>query len=102
DEITVIRTVHYHQFDTYFLFDDPDQGRLRYREDELLDEQGKVVSARSRLTVTGQSRGAAFRAVLLFRSPFIAPANHSPRFYREYFKPAREPEVEKYRHRWLV
>src|SRR5919109_4495306 len=29
DEITVIRAVHYHQFDTYFFFDDPDQGRLR-------------------------------------------------------------------------
>ena len=45
DEITVIRTVHYHQFDTYFLFDDPDQGRLRYREDELLDEQEAVAEA---------------------------------------------------------
>jgi 5-methylthioadenosine/S-adenosylhomocysteine deaminase len=102
DQITVIRTVHYHQFDTYFLFDDPDQGRLRYREDELLDEQGQVVSARSRLTLTGPSREAAFGSVLLFRSRFIAPATHSPRFYREYFKPAREREVEKDRHRWLV
>jgi 5-methylthioadenosine/S-adenosylhomocysteine deaminase len=102
DEITVIRTVHYHQFDTYFLFDDPVQGRLRYREDELLDEQGQVVGARARLTLTGPSREAAFGSVLLFRSRFIAPATHSPRFYREYFKPAREREVEKDRHRWLV
>jgi 5-methylthioadenosine/S-adenosylhomocysteine deaminase len=102
DGITVIRAVHYHQFDTYFFFDDAGQGRLRYREDELLDEQGEVVSARARLTLTGPSREAAFGSVLLFRSRFFAPATHSPRFYREYFKPAGEREVEKDRHRWLV
>jgi 5-methylthioadenosine/S-adenosylhomocysteine deaminase len=102
DEITVIREVHYHQFDTYFFFDAPGEGRLRYREDELLDEHGQVTGARARLTLTGPSREAAFGSVLLFRSRFFAPATHSPRFYREYFKPAREREVEKDRHRWLV
>jgi 5-methylthioadenosine/S-adenosylhomocysteine deaminase len=102
DEITVIRSVRYHQHDTYFFFDDPNQGRLRYREDEFLDEQNNVVSARGRLTLTGPSREAAFGSVLLFRSRFFAPATHSPRFYREYFKPAREREVEKERRRWLV
>jgi 5-methylthioadenosine/S-adenosylhomocysteine deaminase len=102
DEITVIRAVHYYQYDTYFFFDDPAQGRLRYREDEFLDDQDNVVSARARLTLTGPSREAAFGSVLLFRSRFFAPATHSPRFYREYFKPAREREVEKDRHRWLV
>ncbi len=102
DDLTVIRAAHYHQFDTYFFFDDPNQGRLRYREDEFLDEQGKVLNARARLTLTGPSREAAFGSVLLFRSRFLAPAAHSPRFYREYFKPAREREVEKDRRRWLV
>lgn len=102
DEITIIRTVHYHQYDTYFFFDDPDQGRLRYREDEFLDDGQKVISARARLTLTGPSREAAFGSVLLFRSRFFAPATHSPRFYREYFRPAREREVEKDRRRWLV
>jgi 5-methylthioadenosine/S-adenosylhomocysteine deaminase len=102
DEITVIRSVHYHEFDTYFLFDDPEQGRLRYREDEFLDDQGKVTGARARLTLTGPSHEAAFGSVLLFRSRFLAPATHSPRFYREYFKPSREREVEKDRRRWLV
>jgi 5-methylthioadenosine/S-adenosylhomocysteine deaminase len=102
DQITVIRAVHYHQYDTYFFFDDPSQGRLRYREDEFLDEQNTVVNARARLTLTGPSREAAFGSVLLFRSRFLAPATHSPRFYREYFKPAREREVEKYRRRWRV
>ena len=40
--------------------------------------------------------------MLLFRSRFFAPATHSPRFYREYFKPVREREVEKDRRRWLI
>ena len=101
-DVTVLRSVHYHQYDTYFFFDDPSQGRLRYREDEFLDDQGKVVNARARLTLTGPSREAAFGSVLLFRSRFFAPATHSPRFYREYFRPARERDVEKDRRRWLV
>ncbi len=102
EDITIIRQVHYHQYDTYFFFGDPEQGRLRYREDEFLDDQNLVVSARARLTLTGPSREGAFGSVLLFRSRFFAPATHSPRFYREYFKPAREREVEKDRQRWLV
>ncbi len=101
-EITVIRAVHYHQYDTYFFFDEPGQGRLRYREDEFLDDQNTVTTARARLTLTGPSREASFGSVLLFRSRFFAPAAHSPRFYREYFRPAREREVEKDRRRWLV
>jgi 5-methylthioadenosine/S-adenosylhomocysteine deaminase len=102
EEITILRGVHYHQYDTYFFFDDPDQGRLRYREDEFLDAQDKVMNARARLTLTGPSSEAAFGSVLLFRSRFFAPATHSPRFYREYFRPVREREVEKDRRRWLV
>jgi 5-methylthioadenosine/S-adenosylhomocysteine deaminase len=102
DEITVIRSVHYHQYDTYFFFDDPGQGRLRYREDEKMDAKDNVVSGRARLTLTGPSREAAFGSVLLARSRFLAPAAHSPRFYREYFKPIRERDVVKDRRRWLV
>jgi 5-methylthioadenosine/S-adenosylhomocysteine deaminase len=102
DEITVLRSAHYHQYDTYFFFQDAAQGRLRYREDEFLDEQGHVISARSRLTLTGPAREAAFGSVLLFRSRFFAPAAHSPRFYREYFRPVREREIEKDRRRWLI
>src|SRR5205823_1026972 len=43
-QVTIVRSSHYHQFDTYWSFDDPDQGWLRYREDEFLDEAGKVTS----------------------------------------------------------
>ena len=101
-EITVIRAVHYHQYDTYFFFDDPEQGRLRYREDAMLDARGEVTGVRARLTLTGLSHEAAFGSVLLFRSRFLAPAAHSPRFYREYFRPAAERIVEKDRRRWLL
>jgi 5-methylthioadenosine/S-adenosylhomocysteine deaminase len=102
DVITLIRARHYQEYDTYFLFDDPTQGRLRYREDDFLDEKGKVTTVRSRLTLTGQAREGQFGSVLLSRSRYLAPATHSLRFYREYFKPAGEREVEKDRLRWLV
>ena len=69
---------------------------------EFLDDQNAVVNARARLTLTGPTREGAFGTALLFRSRFFAPAQHSTRFYREYFKPTREREVEKDRQRWLV
>ena len=102
EEVTIIRNSRYHQYDTYWSFDDPEQGRLRYREDEFLDDAGTVTGARARLTLTGRARKDRFGAVLLFHSRYLAPAAHSPRFYREYFRPAAEQVVEKERRRWLV
>ncbi|HEY7056567.1 MAG TPA: amidohydrolase family protein, partial [Vicinamibacterales bacterium] len=102
DQVTVIRSARYHQFDTYWSFEDPDQGRLRYREDEFLDDAGQVTGARARLTLTGRSHEDRFGHVILFRSRYLAPAAHSARFYREYFRPAAEHVVEKERRRWLV
>jgi len=100
--VTVIRERHYHEYDAYFFFADPAQGRLRYREDEFLDEKGQVTRMRARLTHTGPAREGEFGAVLLSRSRYFAPATYSQRFYREYFKPIEEREVEKDRRRWLV
>src|SRR5205823_14984208 len=37
-QVTVVRSSHYHQYDTYWSFEDPEQGWLRYREDEFLDD----------------------------------------------------------------
>ena len=48
------------------------------------------------------ARGPRSATVLLFRSRYLAPATHSARFYREYFRPAAERVVEKDRRRWLV
>jgi 5-methylthioadenosine/S-adenosylhomocysteine deaminase len=101
-ELTVIRASRYRQHDIYWSFDDPDQGRLRYRDDEFLNDAGIVTGERSRLTLTGRTREDRFGEVLLFRSRYLAPAAHSARFYREYFRPAAEHVVTKERRRWLV
>jgi 5-methylthioadenosine/S-adenosylhomocysteine deaminase len=102
DHLTRIRASRYRQHDTYWSFDDPDQGWLRYRQEEFLDEQGNVTRERTRLTLTGRTREDRFGAALLSRSRYLAPAAHSQRFYREYFRPAAEQVVEKERRRWLV
>jgi len=103
-EIEVVRRRHYSEHDIYFFFDDPLQGRLRYREDDFIDEvKGIITNVRGRLTLIGQKREGQFEnAVLLSRSRYIAPASQSPRFYREYFKPRSEVQIDKDRLRWLI
>ncbi len=101
--LDIIRAAHYLEYDTYFSFSEPNQGRLRYREDEFVDQQGEVYNVRYRLTLTGPAAERAYpNFVLLSRSRFIAPATHSLRFYHEYFKPESETEITKDRLRWLV
>ena len=101
-EIEVNAYKHYRQFDEYFLFEDPNQGRLRYREDSLINEKGDIINVRSRLTLLGVKREDEMGEVLLSRSRFLAPAAQSLRFYREYFKPKSEISVEKNRFRWHI
>jgi 5-methylthioadenosine/S-adenosylhomocysteine deaminase len=102
-EIEILYERHYHEYDTYFLFDDKQQGTLRYREDEFVEENQEVSRVRYRLTLIGPAREQHFPTdVLLSRSRFIAPANHSLRFYREYFNPIKEVFIEKDRQRWRV
>jgi 5-methylthioadenosine/S-adenosylhomocysteine deaminase len=102
-EIDIIRKRHYHEHDVYFFFDDPSQGRLRYREDDFMDDGKKIVTnVRARLTLIGQKREAKFEDVLLSRSRYIAPAAQSLRFYREYFRPKSEVVIQKDRLRWLI
>jgi 5-methylthioadenosine/S-adenosylhomocysteine deaminase len=101
--LEVVRKRHYREYDIYFSFDDPKQGRLRYREDEFIEEDGSVSTVRSRLTLIGEASKEEFdRDVLLSRSRYLAPATNSLRFYREYFKPKSEQKLEKERLRWLV
>ena len=102
-ELEILYYRHYHEYDTYFKFDDPGEGWLRYREDEFIDRKGEVENIRYRLTLIGPERERHFpKDVLLSRSRFIAPAPHSLRFYREYFKPSHETYIEKDRKRWRV
>ncbi|MEW5988515.1 MAG: amidohydrolase family protein [Chloroflexota bacterium] len=103
--IEVVRQAYYRQYDSYFVFDgdDPDAERLRYREDEFLNEEGMVTQARTRLTLLGDIQRQEFaNAVMLSRSRYLAPAAQSLRFYREYFAPATEVEVVKERRRWRI
>jgi 5-methylthioadenosine/S-adenosylhomocysteine deaminase len=101
--IEILHHRHYHEFDTYFSFFDATQGYLRYREDENIGPDNEVTSVRYRLTLLGPTREGNFpKDVLLSRSRFIAPAIHSLRFYREYFKPSHETVIEKHRLRWRI
>jgi 5-methylthioadenosine/S-adenosylhomocysteine deaminase len=102
-EFEILYHRHYHEYDTYFQFEDPKQGSLRYREDEFIDKNGEVSNIRYRLTHIGVAREKDFPSgALLSRSRFIAPATHSLRFYREYFNPCDETFIEKDRLRWRI
>jgi 5-methylthioadenosine/S-adenosylhomocysteine deaminase len=103
-EIDILYERHYRQHDAYFFFEDESQGRLRYREDDFVDNaKGTVTQVRARLTLLGQTREGKFEhEVLLSRSRFLAPATNSLRFYREYFKPKSEVTIEKDRLRWFI
>ena len=102
-EIEIIRKRHFKEYDDYFFFADIDQGMLRYREDDFIDDFGKVENVRSRLTLIGPTNEGNFgEEVLLSRSRYLAPASQTLRFYREYFKPHLEKEIEKDRRRFLV
>ena len=103
-EIEIVRKRHYHEHDVYFFFEDPAQGRLRYREDDFIDDdKGVITNVRARLTLLGRKREGTFEdLVLLSRSRYIAPALQPLRFYREYFKPKSETAIEKDRQRWLI
>ncbi len=101
--ISIIRTRHYRQFDTYMEFEDASQGYVRYREDHSIGDNKEITGVRSRLTLIGQSREHPFQQnVLLSRSRFLAPATQSLRFYKEYFKPIHTTEIEKTRKRYLI
>ena len=102
-EVAILKPSLRRQYDTYFLFDDPYRSRLRYREDELLDEGGQVQDVLYRLTLISEMKEREYaRSVLLSRSRFDAPATRSLRFYREYFKPVAEVTVHKQRRRYRV
>jgi 5-methylthioadenosine/S-adenosylhomocysteine deaminase len=100
-ELSILRKRHYREYDTYYYFAEDDQGILRYREDDFVDEKGNIINVRSRLTLIGLHEHN-LPQVMLSRSRYYAPATHSMRFYREYFKPISEVVIEKDRLRFLV
>ncbi|MCC7452045.1 MAG: amidohydrolase family protein [Anaerolineae bacterium] len=103
DRVIIVRHTHYRQYDTYFLFGDENQGRVRYREDDAIGEDGEVETVRTRLTYTSPTKEREFDdAVLLSRSQYLAPADRPLRFYREYFRPTEQREIQKERRRWHI
>ncbi len=111
-ELKVLRRSVRQQFDTYFLFKDGNQGFIRYREDNVLvHHKGRSnlpgadldVKPQYTLTLLGPTVEREYaNSVILRRSRFVAPATHSLRFYREYFRPDREKEVVKWRTRYHI
>ena len=102
-QIAVVKPTIRRQYDTYFRFADREQGRLRYREDEVLDDDGEVKEVFYILTLTGPVQEREYdKSVLLSRSRFTAQAKRSLRFYREYFQPAKETQVHKHRERYRI
>jgi 5-methylthioadenosine/S-adenosylhomocysteine deaminase len=102
-KLPILRKRHYHEYDTYFSFDDPEKGKLRYREDHFISEKNEIINVRQRLTMLGEKLGKQFpQQVMLSRSRFYAPATQSLRFYKEYFNPETTLEIEKDRIRFLI
>jgi len=101
-EITVTTHSERNQYDTYFLFSAPHQGRIRYREDNVLGPDGKVTPIYN-LVYTGPAVEQEYdNSIILTRSRYASRADRSLRFYQEYFQPAAMREVIKHRHRYHV
>jgi len=78
-------------------------GRLRYREDEVLNEGGEIREVFYTMTMMGPAREREYdNSVVLTRSRYAAPADRSLRFYREYFAPDEERQVIKRRQRFHI
>jgi len=103
EHVEIMRAVHYRQYDTYFLFGEKFDGRVRYREDDRIGSDGNVEGVRMRLTYTTAEKEQTFDdAVVLSHSRFIAPATQPLRFYEEYFQPIEKRTLTKERRRWRV
>lgn len=110
--VEIVRATVREQYDTYFLFRQPDMGSIRYREDQILQERAENGSQgvgalryvpEYTLTLIGPKREREYeKSVILSRSRFTAKATHSLRFYREYFQPDQEVEVVKWRKRFRI
>ena len=102
-DLSIVRSSVRNQYDTYFLFEDKEQGRLRYREDEVLSQEGKVYGVFHTITLMGPAHEREYdNSVVLTRSRYTAPADRSLRFYSEYFKADEKRQVVKHRRRYHI
>jgi len=101
--ITITRSSRRNQYDAYFCFANEELGRIRHREDEVLNEDGTTQEIFYRITLVGPTVERLFdNTILLTRSRYSTSADKSRRFYREYFKPDHEIRVEKHRKRYHI
>jgi 5-methylthioadenosine/S-adenosylhomocysteine deaminase len=99
---TITKASERTQYDTYFIWDDADRGRVRIREDHRTDP-GARAEAKYNLTLMALAeRSESPFAFQLGRARYTAPADRTLRFYREYFQPDHVVEIEKRRRRWRV
>jgi 5-methylthioadenosine/S-adenosylhomocysteine deaminase len=101
-EVEITKTSERKQYDTYFLFNRRERGRIRIREDRRLDPGARLEPKYTITLMAEATRGDYPFAILLSRARYTARADHSLRFYREYFHPDREVELEKHRRRWRI
>lgn len=87
------------QYDTYFLWHDANYGRIRFREDVRHTDAG-INPPYYTLTLTEKAaRVEHSAAIQISRARYTAQANHSKRFYREYFQPQQVITITKERQR---
>ena len=90
------------QYDTFFLWNDREKGRIRLREDHRRDQGARVEPKYTITLTTPAQRDEYLSAVLFGRARYTAPADRTLRFYREYFAPDQVVEIHKERRRWRI
>jgi 5-methylthioadenosine/S-adenosylhomocysteine deaminase len=101
-DIVIVKPSVRNQYDTYFLFEDEATGRIRYREDYVLQDD-QVVESLYTLTLVGPAKEREYaNSVVLSRFAYTSRADRSLRFYKEYFVPQRTMELEKHRCRFRI
>lgn len=98
--VTITKSSARTQYDTYFLF--KNRERLRIREDHRTDPGARPEPKYTVTLMEEARRGEYPHAIVLSRARYTAPADHTVRFYREYFQPDRAVELEKRRKRWRI
>lgn len=98
--ITITKISARTQYDTYFLF--KNRERLRIREDHRTDPGARPEPKYTVTLMEEARRGEYHPAIVLSRARYTAPADHTVRFYREYFQPDKVVELEKRRRRWRI
>jgi 5-methylthioadenosine/S-adenosylhomocysteine deaminase len=106
DAYKLLKLINYslrHEYDIYFFFEPPEENRLRLRKTRFNKGQEDTTITASELVLLAPAQEFSLgKATLMTRLRFATPSLHPPDFYREYFNPVQEQEVEKERSSWRV